>query len=183
MKNELYWNDIPVGKENAVSYNTLCILWGVGKRKVRAILHDLSLYDSGDNYILIRSSKDGGGFYKTDDLEELKAYKKECLNKGRSNFAPVKKINRVLNSQSDDLQASLFNNLKAVRIAAGLKQDDVVAQMRRYDPHFDAPMLSKFENGFCLPTPYQLAHLSRIYGVQPQELIRIDDNAIGVYAN
>lgn len=183
MRNELYWNDIPIGKEFAIPYAGLCLLWGVGKRKVRAILHDLSLYDNGDNYILIRSSKNGGGFYKTNDPAELKAYRKECLNKGRSNFAPVKKINRVLNSQSDDLQASIFNNLKLVRLAAGLKQDDVVAQIRAYDPHIDAPMLSKFENGFCMPTPYQLAHLSRIYGVQPNELVRIDDDAIGIYAN
>lgn len=183
MKNELFWNDIPIGKENAVKYETLCVLWGVDRRAARAILHDLSLYDSGDNYILIRSSKDGGGFYKTDDVEELKAFKKECLNKGRSNFAPVKKINRILNSHIDGLQVSIFNNLKSARLAAGLKQDEVVEQMRAVDEHFDTPMLSKFENGFCLPTPYQLAHLSRIYGVQPQELIRIDDNAIGVYAN
>lgn len=97
----------------------------------------------------------------------------------------MKKINRVLNSQSDDLQASIFNNLKSVRLAAGLKQDDVVERMRAYDPHFDAPMLSKFENGFCMPTPYQLAHLARIYGVQPykqeqiNEIIEVFKDAIG----
>ncbi len=182
MKNELFWNDIPVGKENAVKYDFLCAMWGVDKRAARAILHKLSLYDNGDNYILIRSSKNGGGFYKTDDREELKAYRKECLNKGRSNFAPVKKINRVLNAQFDDLQACVFNNLKAVRITARLKQEEVVEQMRRYDPHFDAPMLSKFENGFCMPTPYQLAGLAKIYGIPASELFRIDENALSVYA-
>lgn len=183
MRNELFWNDIPIGKGNAVSYDKLCACWGVDKRAARAILHDLSLYDNGDNYILIRSSKNGGGFYKTDDPDELKAYKKECLNKGRSNFAPVKKINRVLKAQFDDLQVNIFNNLRTARIAAGLKQDDVVKAMQMHDPHFDTPMLSKFENGFCLPTPYQLAHLARIYGTQPQELVRMDDNALGIYAN
>lgn len=183
MRNELYWNDIPIGKEFAIPYAGLCLLWGVGKRKVRAILHDLSLYDNGDNYILIRSAKNGGGFYKTNDPAELKAYRKECLNKGRSNFAPIKKINRVLNSLSNDLQASIFNNLRVARQRAGLKQDDVVKAMQRHDTHFDAPMLSKFENGFCLPTPYQLAHLARIYGVHPHDLVRMDDNALGLFAN
>ena len=183
MRNELFWNDIPVGKENAVSYNTLCTLWGVNKRTARAILHNLSLYDNGDNYILIRSSKNGGGFYKTDDPEELKAYKKECLNKGRSNFAPVKKINRVLNSLSDDLQVSFFNNLRTARLTAGLKQEDVVKEMQRFDARFNVAILSRFENGICLPTPYQLAQLARIYGVQPHELVRMDDNALGIYVN
>lgn len=183
MKNELYWNDIPVGKENAVTYDTLCARWGKGRRRVREILHELSLFDNGDKYILIRSSKNGGGFYKTDDPAELKAYRKECLIKGRSHFAPVKKIDRILNAFLDDLQESVLNNLKAVRLAAGLKQDDVVSQIKAYDPHIDAPMLSKFENGFCMPTPYQLAALARVYGVQPQELVRMDDVAIGIYAN
>mgnify|MGYP003292664100 CR=1 FL=1 len=99
MKQELYWNDLPIGKENAVSYTYLCAIWKVQERQVRAILHDLSLYDNGDNYILIRSSKQGGGFYKTNDIAELEQYKKECLNKGKSNFAPVKKINRILNKE------------------------------------------------------------------------------------
>lgn len=104
--NELYYKDIPVGKENAVSYKYLCSIWKVSERRARAILHDLSLYDNGDNYCLIRSSKQGGGFYKTDNLAELEQYKRECLNKGKSNFAPVKKINRILN-KSNNLEFEL----------------------------------------------------------------------------
>lgn len=113
----------------------------------------------------------------------LKAYKKECLNKGRSNFAPVKKINRVLNSLSDDLQVSFFNNLRTARLTAGLKQEDVVKEMQRFDARFNVSILSRFENGICLPTPYQLAQLARIYDVQPHELVRMDDNALGLFAN
>lgn len=180
--NEYYWQDIPVGRENAVTYETLCALWGADRRTVRQILHELSLFDDGDDYILIRSSKSGGGFYKTDDREEIKAFRKECLNKGRSNFAPVKKINRVLNSDAEALQGNIFNNLKAVRISQGLKQADVVGQMRESDPHIDVAMLSRFENGVCIPTPYQLARLAQIYGVQPCELVSIEDTLLTVYS-
>lgn len=182
IKAEFYWNDLPFGKENAANYDTLCARWGANKRTVRAILHELSLYDSGDDYILIRSSKNGGGFYKTDDRDEMRAYRKECLNKGKSNFAPVKKINRILNSDADGLQGSIFNNLKAVRLAKGLKQTEVVEQMRAVDPHIDVAMLSKFENGVCIPTPYQLARLAQIYGVQPRELVSIEDTLLTVYS-
>lgn len=116
---EFYWNSIPVGIDNALSYNELCILWGQDRRKIRSIMHELSSYDNGDDYILIRSAK-GKGFYRTDDEGAIKAYKKECLAKGRSNFAPIKKINRVL---ADDIgQMNFINNLKPIRVSKDITQ-------------------------------------------------------------
>lgn len=167
----IYWDDIPVGKENAIAYETLCVMWGCDKRKARAILHELSLYDSGDDYILIRSSK-RRGFYKTDDEAEIQAYKRECLNKGRSVFAPVKKINRVLGANT--MQYSTDNNMRVIREAKGLKQKQVCDVMKRYDKTFDKSLLSKMENGVCLPTYYQLAKLAEIYAVEPLELVNAD---------
>jgi hypothetical protein len=180
MKNEFYWNDIPVGVENAVDYPTLCVMWGKNERAVRAILHELSYYDNGDNYVLIRSAN-GKGFYKTDDVDVITAYKKECWNKGRSTFAPLRKINRVLKSNSAELQSSIFNNLKVVRLEKGLSQPAVVNALREYDAAVDVPMLSRMENGAILPTPYQLAKLAEIYGVQPCELVAIQESALDIF--
>lgn len=167
----IFWNDIPVGKQNAVTYDTLCALWQCDKRKARAILHDLSTYDNGDNYILIRS---GGckGFYKTDDETEIQAYKRECLNKGRSIFAPVKKINRVLNANTEQL--SITNNMRVIRESKHLKQSQVCDVMQQYDKAFDKALLSKMENSVILPTPYQIILLAQIYAVKPFELINTD---------
>lgn len=165
---EMYWNDIPIGKDNATHYPTLCDMWAKSERQVRQILHELSHYDNGDNYILVRSAK-SKGFYRTDDAETIEAYKRECLNKGRSIFAPVKKINRVLNANSQ--QYSFDNNLKVFREAAGLTQGYVCQQMQKYDSAFDKPMLSKMENNFCLPTPFQLAHIAELYGCETWELV------------
>lgn len=164
----LYWHEIPVGKENAITYPELCAAWNVTERTARSILHDLSSFDNGDDYILIRSSK-GKGFYKTDDEAEIKAYKRECLNKGRSVFAPVKKINRVLNANIQ--QYNLVNNLRVVREARGLKQSAVCKEMRKLDRAFDNSLLSKMENGICLPTFQQLTKLAEIYGCKPFDLI------------
>jgi hypothetical protein len=162
------WDDIPVGRENAVTYGKLCGVWGCNSRKARAILHELSIYDNGDNYILIRS---GGckGFYKTDDENEIRAYKRECVNKGRSVFAPVKKINRVLSE--DTVQYSFENNLRVVREGKGVKQKDVCEKMKEFDRSFDKSLLSKMENGVCLPTHYQLSKLALILDCAPSELI------------
>lgn len=167
----IFWNDIPVGRENAYTYEDLCYIWGCEPRKARAILHELSLLDNGDNYILIRSSR-CKGFYKTDDESEIRAYKRECLNKGRSVFAPVKKINRVLSE--DTTQYSFVNNLRVIREGKGLKQKDVCKQMREFDRSFDKSLLSKMENGVCLPTFYQLSKLALIYDCTPSELIGQD---------
>lgn len=165
---EKLWNDIPVGRENALTYEDLCGIWQCDPRKARAILHDLSLYDNGDDYILIRSSA-GKGFYKTDNADEIQAYKRECLNKGRSVFAPVKKINRVLNANAE--QFSTTNNLRVIRESRGLKQADVCKRMKKYDRAFDKSLLSKMENGVCLPTAAQLLELARIYACEPFDLI------------
>lgn len=144
-------------------------MWGMSERQARKTLHDLSLYDSGDDFILIRSSGKKG-FYKTDNLDEIKAYKKECLNKGRSIFAPVKKINRVLSAQ-DETQFTFTNNLRLFRQERNLSQKEVCHKMRKYDGAFDKPLLSRMENGVCLPTYFQLLKLADIYGCEPFQLI------------
>ena len=170
---ELYWSEIPVGRENAVSYDILCGLWGKDKRTVREILHQLSRYDNGDDLILIRSSS-GAGFYRTNDPADIKAYRAECLNRGRNTLAPLKKIDRVL--APEDCQLNIENNLRAVRTACKLSAKEVCEAMQLIcsDPAFDTPMLSRMENGKCLPTPRQLAYLAQIYGCTPSELVNTD---------
>lgn len=174
MKNDgldALWNDIPIGRENAWKYETLCAVWGMSERQVRQVLHDLSYHDNGDGLILIRSSS-GTGFYRTSDVEEIKAYRAECLNRGRRTLAPLKKIDRVLSSES--AQLSIQNNLKAVRVSQNITAAEVVRQMQVFDPAFDGPLLSRMENDRCLPTPYQLQHLAMIYRCTMQELIDLE---------
>lgn len=164
-----YWEALPIGKENAATYPKLCEKWQMSERRARSILHALSLYDSGDNYILIRSSS-GKGFFRTDDIETIKAYKKECTKKAKSNFAPLKKINRVL-AGAEDLQIDFLNNMKHARELKGMTQQEVVDLIQKHDKTVNAALLSKFENSVCLPTPYQLLLFARIYGVKPFELV------------
>lgn len=171
-KLELYWSEIPIGKNNAASYPDLMLKWDRKERDVRAILHELSAFDNGDDYILIRSAKKGGGFYRTDNPDDIKAYREECLAKGRSTFAPVKKINRVLRNNAE--QFSVINNLRVMRESAGLKQTEVCAAMKQFDDAFDVPLLSKMENGICMPTLLQCRKLAEIYGCAPADLINYD---------
>lgn len=170
-KYDAFWNDIPTSRTEAATYAVLQMWWGLNEREVRRALHELSSYDNGDNYVLIRSGKTKG-FYKTDDTQEIEAFKRECLNKGRSVFAPIKKINRILNANAS--QYSLVNNMRLMREKLHIKQKDVCAYMHAFDKGFDEPMLSKMENGFCLPTPLQLVKLSEYYDCEPDELVKAD---------
>lgn len=176
---EEFWNSIPVGKENAIEYEDLCIRWGVKDRVARKILQELGKCDNGDNYILIRSST-GKGFYRTDEAETIMRFKKECLNKGRSIFAPIKKINRVLHTQ-EDMQFDICNNLRVVRIGLNIKQTAVVKYVRQFDKRFDVSLLSKMENGLIIPHPLHLRCIADFYGCEPSELICMDLSTADIY--
>ena len=178
-----YWQSIPVGKENAVTYPELEEAWGMCNRNVRQTLAELSRLDNGDNYILIRSSANRG-FYLSDDLAEIAAYKRECKSRAIKTFAPIKKINRVLAGMlPDEINYSFTNNLKLVRRACEMKQDSVCEMMRAVDPSFDVSKLSRLENGYALPTPAQLCALARIYCCDPSELVEVDRDALSVYVS
>lgn len=90
-----WWNDIPAEKAHAATYTMLMLKWNCTAREVRRRLHELSVFESGDDFILIRSSN-FKGFYKTKNVEEIEAYKAECLSRSGKILAPLKKINRVL---------------------------------------------------------------------------------------
>ena len=170
----VYWNDIPTGKENALTYTQLMARWEKSERLVRMILHDLSRYDNGDNYILIRSCKNKG-FYKTDYIDEIERYRKECKRKAINNFAPLQKINRVLYSDEEMTQYNFFNNLRLEREKVGLSRKSVCEYMRKYHATFDVPLLSRMENGRCFPTPLQVSQLAHLYGCLPSDLISYTD--------
>lgn len=50
-----------------------------------------------------------------------------------------------------------------IRRERGLKAAEVVERMKEVDARFDAPLLSRIENGVCLPTAEQAAALKVLY--------------------
>lgn len=176
-----YWQCLPVGRENALTYEQLEAMWDMPERMVRKTLADLSRLDNGDNYILIRSSG-SRGFYLSDDPQEIAAYKNECRSRAIKTFAPLKKINRVLSDiQPDAINYSFTNNLKLIRKLRGMTQAGVCVRMCFFDKTFDVSMLSKLENGWALPTPVQLRALAEIYACEPFELVDIERDALDIY--
>ena len=64
-----------------------------------------------------------------------------------------------------DSDKAIGERLRDARIKAGLKAVDVVKLLNTKS--VDAPMLSRFEKGYCVPNNTTLLQLAEIYGVQP----------------
>lgn len=176
-----FYNDIPIGKENAISKEALANIWGVGERKARQIIAELRAQDNGDNYIICSSSSSKEpGYFRTDNPEEIRAYKNETINRARHTFRPLNKVNRVLALHENARQYVIeFNNLKAARIAAGYSGSEIVEKIRAYDKSFDKSILSKIENNKCLPTALQLSIMAELYGMKTEELTGAEFVRIG----
>lgn len=67
----------------------------------------------------------------------------------------------VVEAFTDDI-----NRLRAARLAKGLKLTDVAAALNNSGINIDVPLLSKFENGVCMPNKQTLLKLEEIYGVE-----------------
>ena len=142
---------------------------------MRKILEHLSCFDNGDNYILIRSSR-SSGFYRTDDPDDIAAFKQECYGRAMKVLAPIKKINRVLRgADCTSINCSLTNNIKMMRLERGMTQSQLCACVQPLGINLDESTLSKFENGYVLPTPAQLSALAFIFSCDAFELLDMQE--------
>lgn len=163
-----YYNDIPVGKRNAITKEKLIEKWEMPERTVRRIIRELRLQDFDDDYIIVSRSC-GKGYYKTNDLKEIEDYKKEVLNRGRHTFAPLAKVNRIL-------AAERTSTLKQIRRARGLSNVEVIEAIKQTDPSFDKSILSRYENGKSVPTKEQLKIMAELYEMPLEDLAAVSGN-------
>lgn len=163
-----YYESIPIGRENAISKYDLMNQWGMNERRVRVMVGKLRCQDNGDDMVIVSTSKHSG-YYRTNDRDEIKQFKIEMSNRAKHTFRPLRKVNRILGVGEE--QVSFNNNLKIARMNAGLKSVEVVELLKQLDHRFDKSLLSKIENGVCMPTPDQLSVLSTTYGKPIHELI------------
>lgn len=68
-----------------------------------------------------------------------------------------------------------MNNIKKLRLERGMSQKDVTTYLRCYDKRMDSSMLSRFENGLCLPTPLIMRCLCNLFGCLPADLYGVTE--------
>lgn len=171
---EMYYS-IPIGKENAVSKERLAEMWGYKtERAVREKIAEMRAIDNGDNYVIV-SLSNNKGYYRTDDANEIMAFKNEVTSRAKHTFIPLKKVNRVLlDLDSKQLEMVPPNRLKEAREAAGLQAKEVIPIIQQYDASFNKVTMSLIENDKALPTARQLAIMSKLYKQSPAELIGME---------
>ena len=165
MKNiQDYMNDLPTDAINAVTYSDLCALWDAKPRAVRSILHDLSVYDDGTDFVVIRSNK--GGFYKTANKLRIAEYRREVFNRGRNVFACLKKIDRVL--REDSKQFSIGNNIRVYRTEKEMTMQELC---RLLGDGITPSIVAKMEDGTISPSPSLSQKIADIFGITVEALI------------
>lgn len=172
---EEMYESIPIGKRNAVTKERLAEMWGYKtERHVREVIAKLRAMDNGDNYVILSSSHNKG-FYRTDNVDEILAFKKETTNRARHTFRPLRKANRILKDM-DSMQLEIVppNRLREAREATGLLQKDVIPIIKQHDPSFNKVIMSMIENNKALPTAQQLAVMSRLYNQSTADLIGME---------
>ena len=93
------YNDIPIGKENAITRAALAQRWSMDDRTVRRRIAALRAFDNGDEYIIVSHSRGGvRGYYRTKNVDEIKHYFNETKKRAINTFKPLKKMRRVLNA-------------------------------------------------------------------------------------
>lgn len=103
-----YYRYLPTTKESAISREDLCKIWRLSDRAVRAIIQTLRNMDNGDDMVII-SSSNGKGYYRTSDRDAIRAFHKETNSRALSTFGPLKKVNRILGTSQEQLD--LFKEL------------------------------------------------------------------------
>ena len=88
-------NDIPVGRDFAITRAELARKWGVSDRKARDMIARLRSADNGDNLVIVSHSS-GKGYYRTNNPAEIEHFVREMTKRARNTFAPLKKARRVL---------------------------------------------------------------------------------------
>lgn len=89
------YEDIPIGKENAITRKELATKWGVSDRLARLFIAKLRAEDNGDGYVIVAFSS-RKGYYRTSDIKEIRRFEREMCKRARNTFAPLKKARRVI---------------------------------------------------------------------------------------
>lgn len=63
-----------------------------------------------------------------------------------------------------------MNNLKAAREEMGLTQNELAELVQVVEPRIDGPMISRFEQGACLPTPKVATRLASLLASSTRDL-------------
>lgn len=88
-------DDIPIGREMAITRAELARKWNCSDRDARRLVAELRAVDDGSPYVIVSHST-RPGYYRTDDPDTIEWFVNEQSKRAWNTFAPLKKARRVL---------------------------------------------------------------------------------------
>lgn len=76
-----------------------------------------------------------------------------------------------------------MNKIKERRVELGLTQPELSAELKKVDPRIDVAMVSRFEQGVCLPTPAVAERIELVLQATMDELYGTDDELYSLRQN
>lgn len=111
--------DIPIGAENAITREALARKWNTNDRTAREIIAKLRAEDNGDGYVIV-SHSNGRGYYRTDNIEQIRHFFNETMNRARHTFRPLGKVRRILKGANTMKTEARYPKLLAWMCANGM---------------------------------------------------------------
>ena len=92
--------DIPEGRENAISRAALAQVWKCNDRTVREHIASLRCKESPDGTFIVSHSQGGvKGYYRTSKPEEIRHFVNEGNKRIRNTARPIKQAQKLLDSK------------------------------------------------------------------------------------
>lgn len=99
--------DIPIGRQHAISRIELARRWGCSPRSARRSIAELraDAAQAGDYCIL--STSTGGGYWRSCDVVEIAAFIRETESRARNTFLSLKTARDFLRRKSGENQMNM----------------------------------------------------------------------------
>ena len=97
-------NDIPVGRQHAISKEELAARWGCSTREARRAIADFRADTAKAGDYCILSTSTGGGYWRSNDVEEISAFIKETESRARNTFLSRKTAREFLRRKGGEHQ-------------------------------------------------------------------------------
>ena len=88
--------DIPIGRENAITRRELAHLWNCTGREVRAEIALLRSIDSPDGYAILSTTAGTRGYWRSDNPVEIREYLHQMEARGKSTFRAMEEAKGLL---------------------------------------------------------------------------------------
>ncbi len=88
--------DIPVGRNNAISRSALTRLWGCSDRNARNQIALFRAKPSDDGFAILSTAHQPAGYWRSNDKSEIERFIKETKARGRNTFVALRDANAAL---------------------------------------------------------------------------------------